>query len=250
MGVGHGPGAHRIRAESGLQPQWPVYVVAAVGWSILAVLEIVHHHGTAGTLAHAGHRTDPATHGDVWAHGLGLLGMMAVMASLVARNIRDVALHTPVDNRGRVWGWVLGGWTVAWLPALAVIVVLVGWAPGGVWALPVATALAVAWQWSPRKRLSVARCHRVLAPPLDSSTGRVACRRYGWRLGWDCVGSCAPMMVMMMVGGHSVLIVASLTGLAWYERHRRPTDDPDRSTVAMLIAAVGVVAALPALATA
>lgn len=238
----------------GRQPQWPAYVVAGVGWSVLVVLELAPLHAAGSASPHAGHGMHPApvvsgapTNG-LFVHGAGLLGMLAVMASLVSWNVRYVALRASAADRGRVSGWVIGSWAVGWLPLLVVSVGLVWVTPGGTGPLVVATVLAIAWQWSPRKRLSVARCHRVVAPPLARRAARTTCLRYGLRLGWDCASSCAPMMVVMMATGHSVLVVAPLTALAWYERRRRPHHDPGRVRTSVVLAVVGLIAAMVGLA--
>lgn len=254
--------------RAGRQPQWVAYGVAAVGWSVLVGLEIgrLRLVGTtsspyAGATMHAGRdmsggmtETGPHSHG-MTTHVVGLLAMLAVMTPLVAWDARFAALRAPSVYRRRVPGWVLTGWAVGWTPLLVVIAavtatlgIALGQARfGEVILLVVLTVVAIAWQWTPRKRVSLARCHRVLAPPLSRPQARAACLRYGIGLGNECGISCAPMMMVMMVAGHSVPVVAALTAVAWYER-RRPHHDPGTMATSMMLACVGVIAVVLVLA--
>ncbi|MGV9713749.1 copper chaperone [Gordonia sp. NPDC003424] len=250
--------------RSGRQPQWPAYAVAAVGWSVLVALEIVRLRSLGSTApvhvehaVHAGHdmsagmaESGSPGHG-VSTHVVGLLAMLAVMTPLVASDARYTALRAPSGYRRRVPGWVLTGWAVGWVPLLAstaVVTAVLGLAVervafGEALLLIVFTVAAVVWQWTPRKRLSLARCHRVLAPPLARHRARITCLRYGVGLGNECGISCAPMMMVMMIAAHSVYVVAPLTALAWYERRRRPHHDPGRLMTSVILALVGGIAA-------
>ena len=180
-------------------------------------------------------------------HGVVLLAMIAAMSPLVAANARFVALRTPRRTR---WGTamsLLGGWCAVW--ALAVVPLacaawLLGQGLGAPAAALAATSIAVGWQGTGWKRRSLGRCHRVFAPPLPLDKARRSCRAFGRGLGVDCVSSCAPMMVLMMVSNHSVMMAAPLTGVAYYERRHRPHHDPDRAGTSFVIALVGCLAAL------
>jgi hypothetical protein len=180
-------------------------------------------------------------------HGLGLCAMVAVMVPLVGANVRFAALRVPRRARRRTAIAVTGGWAGVWIIGMVVLAgatrLLVG--VGDTWgAAVVVTVVAVSWQWTRWKRRSLSRCHRVLAPPLESARARRACRAFGRGLGGNCLGSCAPMMALMMVSAHSLLVVAPLTAVAWYERRRRPHHDPARAGTSIVIALVGGVAAL------
>jgi predicted metal-binding membrane protein len=175
--------------------------------------------------------------------------MVAVMAPLIARNVRYVAMRSPRRDRAGVSVDVVAGWAVAWGAAAIVLGVgtwLLADAAGELAAIGLLTGIAVAWQYSTRKRLSLARCHRVLAPPLDRQASRRVSRRFGVGLGRDCVLSCWPLMALMAVAGHNPLVVASSVGVAWYERCRRPHHDPGTRETALVIAATGAAAFLAA----
>ena len=139
-------------------------------------------------------------------------------------------------------GDVVAGWAVVWAVAAGTLglgTVLVGGTTGGPAAIALVTGLAAGWQFTGLKRRSLARCHRLLAPPLDRGRSHRTCRRLGVVLGRDCVLSCWPLMALMAVAGHNPLVVASTLGVAWYERRRRPHHDPATTGTALAIAAVG-----------
>ncbi|MFW0795279.1 DUF2182 domain-containing protein [Gordonia sp. CPCC 205515] len=257
--------------RAGRHPQWIAYAVAAVGWVVLVGVEIIRLRttGSPEVMAdmHVGHdmtggmagmtESGPHTHG-VTTHIVSLLAMLAVMTPMVAADARYAALRAPSGYRRRVPGWVLGGWAVGWLPLL-IVTAFISLALGKLvettefgeaQLLVAATAVAIAWQWTSRKRLSPARCHRTLAPPLPQTQARTACLRYGLGLGNECGISCAPMMMVMMLAGHSVFVVAPLTAVAWYERRRRPHHDPGTVATSLMLAVVGVVAVLLAVVSA
>lgn len=232
------PRAAPIPAGAVPHPEQWVWGVAAAGAGALLVQALV-----ASSAGHAGHGS-----GGVLPHALGWLAMVAVMAPLVADNARFAAMRSPRAARTRVTVDVVSGWAVAWVLAAGVLGVgawLLGRTAGHLGAVALVTAAAVGWQFSPAKRRSLARCHRVLAPPLDRRRARRACSRYGLRLGRSCVSSCWPLMALMAVAGHSPLIVAASVGAAWYER-RRPHHDPATTETALLIAVIGMIAAMAA----
>ena len=197
----------------------------------------------AWAAGHPGH--DPQ---GVLPHALGWLAMIAVMAPLVADNAHYAAMRSPRAARTRVTIDVVAGWAAAWCAAAVVLAVGV-WSlsrtAGDLRAVVLVTAVAVGWQCSPVKRRSLARCHRVFAPPLDRRRARRACSRFGLRLGRDCVSTCWPLMALMAVAGHSLPVVAASVGVAWYER-RQPHHDPATTETALLVAAIGATAVVAA----
>jgi hypothetical protein len=175
-------------------------------------------------------------------HGAGMLAMMLVMTPLVAWNVRYVALRAPALLRVAVVWWVAGGWAAVWgfaLVLLAAVAWLASAAVDPVGFALVASTVAVWWQSSTWKRVALARCHRVFAPPLSRAAAGPLCRGFGFRLGRSCAVSCGPMMLLMVAGGHSVAIVAPLTAVAWYERRRRPHHDPARAATSLVVVLVG-----------
>jgi predicted metal-binding membrane protein len=219
------------------QPQWWLWAIGLVGAAALAVLFVVGQ-GSAPAAHHGG--VDLA-----WTHAVAWVAMVAVMAPLIAPNVRFAARRSPRRARGAVARDVVAGWALVWLGAAVVLglagAVLVG-TLGELVAIALLTVIAVCWQYSPRKRRSLARCHAVLAPPLDRRSAARACRAHGVALGRDCVRSCWPLMALMAVAAHDPLVVAATFGVAWYERRRRPHHDPATRVTAWVIAATGVVA--------
>jgi predicted metal-binding membrane protein len=172
--------------------------------------------------------------------------MVAVMTPLIAANVKYAALRSARRTRFGVGLAVTTGWASIWLvPAIAIA--MVSWlamvALGTVASIAVVTVVAVGWQWTEAKRLSLARCHRVFAPPLSPGRARAASRGYGRDIGRSCVVSCMPFMALMAVSGHSIVVAVPLAGTAWYERWRRPHHDPARRLTSATLAAVGIVAA-------
>ena len=222
-----------------MKPYWWLYALAAVGWLALAAAPGSHLHGgmAEGGLA-------------AWAslgeHAALSIAMVAVMTPLIAGNVRYAALRSPRRARFGVTLAVTAGWVSIWLVP-AVGIAMASWlamvALGTVASIALVTILAVGWQWSEAKRLSLTRCHRVFAPPLSPGRGRAASRCYGRDIGRSCVVSCVPFMALMAVSGHSVVVAVPVAGIAWYERWRRPHHDPARGLTSAAVAAVGVEAA-------
>jgi predicted metal-binding membrane protein len=215
------------------RPERWLFAVAGAGWLgllALGTVELVRGHGDHGALA---------------VHALGGLAMVAVMAPLVAPNVRYAAIRSPAQVRGRVSVEVAAGWALVWVGVAAVLgagAVLATSTLGALGAIGLATAVAVGWQHSAVKRRSLTRCHRIVAPPLDRRRSRRTCRRFGVRLGLDCALSCWPLMALMAVAGHDPLIAAGAVGIAWYERRRRPHHDPGTAETSLAIVAVGATA--------
>ena len=221
------------------QPQWWLWAIAALGAGVLAAVFVAGHGSArAGHQAHSG--VDLSC-----AHVAAWVAMVAVMAPLITPNVRFAARRSPRRARGSVARDVVGGWALVWLGAAVALgmggAVLVG-VLGELVAIALLTVFAVCWQYSPRKRRGLARCHAVLAPPLDRRRAARACRAYGVALGRDCVQSCWPLMGLMAVAAHDPLVVAATVGVAWYERRRRPHHDPATRATAVVIVATGVVA--------
>jgi predicted metal-binding membrane protein len=204
---------------------WPG---AAIGWAALVALALPGHHAA----------TWPT-------HATASVAMVAVMAPLVDRNARYAAARSPAPSRTAVVLDVVAGWAAVWTCAMAVlgtVSLLLSRLAGEQPAIIVVTAAAAAWQYVPVKRRGRARCHRLLAPPLDRRRSRRVCLRYGARLGRDCVLSCGPLMALMAVSAHQPLVTAGCFAVVWYERRRRPHHDPATVETALVIAAIGATA--------
>jgi predicted metal-binding membrane protein len=224
-----------LPAPSRGRPEAWLWGIAGLGWVALAVLPFAggHHHGT-GSLA---------------PHAAGYLAMVAVMAPLIAPNVRYAAVRSPSRARRAVAADVVAAWALVWIGAV-VLLGLGAWLlaeqVGHLAAIGLVTVGAAAWQWTPLKRRSLARCDRRLAPPLERRRARWASRRFGAVLGRDCVVSCGPLMALMAAAGHSVAVAAACVAVAWYERRRRPHHDPATLETSLGIAAIGATALVAA----
>jgi hypothetical protein len=206
--------------------EWWLWTAAAAGGLVLVAL------------GGAGH-----DHGSPVAHAAAGAAMVAVMAPLIARNVRYAALRSPRDARAGVAAAVVAGWALLWAGAAVVLGVGTGLLAGAVGAggaTVLATAVTVGWQRSLPKQRSLARCTRLLAPPLGRRALRASCR-YGAGLGRDCALSCWPLMALMTVAGHNPVVVAACGGVAWYER-RRPHHDPATRETSFAAVAIGATA--------
>jgi predicted metal-binding membrane protein len=224
-------------------PEWWLSLVAAGGW-----LTLTAH--TASSLA-GRHRALAQTVASNHEHlASGLAGpfvmwaaMIAVMLPLIAPNVRYVAMRTPAPRRFRAAVDVVVGWLAIWAVA-AVVLADASWlatrALGAKIAIAGFVALAIVWQYSRLKQLSVARCHRVFAPPLDPASAAGACRGFGILLGTDCVASCWAVMALMAVAGHSLFAVAPAFWILWSERRLRALHDPQPGQAAAVIAFAGL----------
>lgn len=239
----------RRRSSLQRQPQWWLTAVAVIGWLVLAGLFVAAQLAPATTAGHGGHAGHDhgagATVAGVAPHVAAGIAMVAVMLPLIAVNVRYAALRSPRRARGAVTVDVVAGWTLVWVGAalaLGVAAWLLANGIGSLAAIGLVTVVAIGWQFTLRKRLSLARCDALLAPPLNRRDSRRACRRYGVSLGLNCVQSCWPLMALMAVAAHNPLVVAALMGVGWYERQRRPHHDPGTRTTSLAIAVTGAAA--------
>ncbi|SNR24049.1 DUF2182 domain-containing protein [Blastococcus mobilis] len=245
------PVAGRLDPER--HPEWWLWAVAGAGGLVLVALVLRGWLPSPGAAPVAGHSGHHAAGGSGLApHAVAWAAMIAVMAPLITANVRHAALRSPRRARAAVMGDVVAGWAGMWAGA-AVLLGLIAWlltsTAGELGAIALLTATAIGWQCSALKRRSVARCHRLLAPPLDRARSRRACRRYGVGLGRDCVVSCWPLMALMAVAAHDPVVVLSSVGVAWYERRRRPHHDPATRGACLVLAATGATAAAVAFLT-
>lgn len=223
------------------RPDWWMWAVAGAGGLVITAQVVLGRLASAGTAGHV-HHAGGAGPGAVAAHAVGWAAMVAAMLPLIAVNVRYAAMRSPSRSRGAVTGDVVAGWAVVWAGAAVALglgTALVAGTVGGPAAIGLVTVGAAGWQLTGVKRRSLARCHRLLAPPLDRERSHRTCRRFGVVLGRDCVLSCWPLMALMAVAGHNPLVVGSTLGVAWYERRRRPHHDPATTGTALTIAAVG-----------
>jgi len=175
-------------------------------------------------------------------HSVMWAAMIAGMLPSISGNLRFVVLRCPRRLRRSVIIDVFAGWVAAWSVA-AVLLAGLAWllvhGAGRLPAVAIAFAVAAVWQLTARKRISLARCHRTMAPPLERSGARVTGRRFGLALGAECAVSCWALMLTMAVLHHHLLAVVPLTAVSWYER-MRPHAQLRQHVTASAVAAVGL----------
>lgn len=229
------------------------HVAAVVGWAVLVLHQVVGSlrmplrdalFGFEPAYALGDRNRGPASLGlDVLVHGVLWLAMIAAtMLPSIGENVRFVALRCPRRLRRAAAVDVVGGWIAAW----SVAALLIG---GAAWSLvrglgqlpavAVAFVAAAAWQLTARKRISMARCHRTLAPPVERRAARAACRSFGFGLGVECGLRCWALMLPMAVLHHRLLAVVPLAAVSWYERGR-PHALLRQRTTASVVAAIGL----------
>lgn len=227
---------------------WAVLMWSAVGWYPLGAQGSGYswqHHAVLPLAPDAAQ----ATPGALESAGMHLLLWVAMAAAtmlpLIAGNLRTIGLRSPRSRRTLATVEVAAGWSAVWVAAgaagtaalMAASAVLPGWV-----AVLLVCGAAVAWQFTRLRDAAVARCHRVLAPPLGRGASS-ACRRFGVSLGWASVLGCWPSMALMSLSGHNLLVVAVLGWLAWRDV-RLPHNRPGRWTSAAVLTGVGAVVAL------
>lgn len=231
-------------------PEGALTVAAVFGWALLMAHQVASSVGVPLIDAVVG--SEPAyLHNDqaplaltVAAHGLMWVAMIAAtMLPSINGNLRFVALRCPRRFRRAMIIDIVAGWVAAWSVAAALLAGSAWLLVHGVGALPaiaMAFAIAVVWQLTARKRLSLARCHRTMAPPLERRSARLIGRRFGLALGTECAVSCWALMLTMAVLHHHLLAVVPLAAVSWYER-MRPHAQLRQHVTASAVAAVGLV---------
>lgn len=214
---------------------WVVLIWGGLGWYPLGGPSPSGHHHPGTSPAGTGLAPTVAAFGS---HLLLWIAMVAAtMLPLIAWNLRGVGLRSPRSRRATATVEVAAGWALVWLAAGAVLtlgVVALQGVGSPVVAVTAVCALAVAWQFTPTKRVALARCHRRFAPPLGAAA-RPACLRFGSSLGRNCLLSCWAGMAMMTAASHHPLAVVALGWLSWRDR-RRPYDRPGSAiSVAVLV---------------
>ena len=229
-------------------PEWWSVVLSAVAWILLIARgslasptpDGMHHHGH--TMAAMAWPAEAAT----W-----MLMVVAMMVPLVLGNIRATAARSLWRRRDRAVASFIIGYITPWLGLGLALVPLAtlrapdSWLHGSRGAA-FGLAVAAAWQLVPAKRRALWSCHRTA--PLAPWGWRADrdCWRYGWMIGRRCVVSCWALMLACVLGGHSMTVMASASGVAAVERYlARPQE---RLLCGLLLGLALVYLALPGLA--
>jgi predicted metal-binding membrane protein len=130
----------------------------------------------------------------------------------------------------------LAMWTVCATTTLSALALV---RPGGALSLPLALALASAWQLTSLKRRALSACHRSSPLPLRGWRAIAGDGRFALRHGRGCVGSCwALMLVMAVAMSIEPLVLPALTALIYCERRSiRPRWATRRVALVLALAA-------------
>jgi predicted metal-binding membrane protein len=186
---------------------YPLLAASAVGWTLLAVAESVPSlpalcvspataEGAIARLSAAFSATAPSI--VLLASAVMLLAMMP---PLLAPPLLHVWRRSLARRRVRAVALFVLGYAVVWLGAELVLVsgwlLLGGIAPAtGPAPFAIAALVALAWQATPLKQISLNRCHG--RPPLAAFGLRAEADalRYGASHGLWCVGACWALMLL------------------------------------------------------
>jgi predicted metal-binding membrane protein len=214
---------------------YPLLAASAVGWMLLAVVESVP---SLPALC-----ISPATAGDVIARFSALftvtapgtvvlastLMLLAMMPPLLGPPLMHVWRRSLARRRIRAVALFVLGYALVWLGAELVLVS--GWlllgsfvpAAGPV-PFAIAAVLALTWQATPLKQISLNRCHG--RPPLAAFGLRAEADalRYGASHGLWCVGACWALMLLPLAASgppHWIAMLGVML-IAAVERVRAP----------------------------
>ena len=186
----------RARAAAALRwrPEWRFAVMVAVAWA--AMLAGVASHGAMSMPG------DPALRTVLAALPAWTLMAVAMMVPIALPALRHVGLNS--IRRRRQWAMTLyfAAYVTVW--ALFGVLVLAGaWAGRRVSGLddgallPVALAVAAAWQLTRAKRRALVRCRRTVALPPVGRRADAGCLRFALAQGQRCLTSCWALMAVM-----------------------------------------------------
>ena len=187
----------------------PLLAVAAGGWALLAVAQSVPSLppmcGIAGS-------------GDLQAVGWLAPMLLAMTPPLLAPALLHVWRRSLRRRRVRAAGVFLFGYAAVWCAAVASMMALLRVLDS----LALAGLIALLWQATALKQISLDRCHR--RPPLAAFGVRAETDawRYGASQGTACVGACWGLMLVAMAcpGPWQAIAMLCATFAAIAERHQ------------------------------
>ena len=184
-GVAAGPARRPLRDR----PRLAAEVAVAAAWALL----LVHPLAVAA---------------GVHAHERPTLGSWTVMAAAMMLPAAIPAAHHVAVNslrwrRHRAVATYVGAYLAVWVAYGAVLVALPARPP-----LPVALAVAAAWQVSPWQARALRACHRTVPLPPTGRRATRAVLRFGGRNAAACVATCWALMLVMAAA-------PAATHLAW-----------------------------------
>jgi predicted metal-binding membrane protein len=188
-----------------------------------------------GLAAHAGHQ-----------HQLGVGGWVAmVVAMMLPATLpvaRAVSFRSMWRRRYRAPAIFLTTYVVIWAAFGTVALAL--WSIAGT-QRPVGSGTAAgalllagaAWHLTAQHNRFLKRCHRTLPLRSRGFAADRSCVRYGAYHGWQCLGTCWPLMLAMIPGHHQPALMIAVGALSTWERVARR---PRRRVCAAILAVLAV----------
>ncbi|MGH3794117.1 MAG: DUF2182 domain-containing protein [Pseudonocardiaceae bacterium] len=215
------------RLQQRLHPRLtPLLVLLGASWLLVIVMSLMgdshehpHHRLEHSSLA--------ALLSVVAAGQLMTLAMMGPSCLPAARHVAMNTLHPARTVPAFLVGYLLP-WS-GFLAAVAVGDVTLhrlsgedGWLAQHDTVLPaLVLLLAAAWQLTPAKRACLRSCRSGRVLPAGGHRADFGALRFGTRHGLACLGSCGPMMFVMLVSGSwQLLWMLALGWLIWLEKTR------------------------------
>jgi predicted metal-binding membrane protein len=209
-------------------PEWWALTCSALAWGTMLTAG-PEWHGWLCTAPDGGFLRDIQiawSAGILRAHLAGWFAMtVAMMPPLAIPLIRHVAVRSFAARRHRAIAVFLAGslgpWLVVGIVGLPILAVapVAPLTPSTI--LAGGGLLAGAWQMTPIKRRALLRCHRTF--PLGPAGWRADrdCLHYGFVHGIDCVTSCWPLMLTVIIAAHTPAITLAVQFFTIAERRAR-----------------------------
>jgi len=230
-----------------LRPEWSLYAVAAAAWAALAV-----RAGPAIRDGSGPHQHSPQPGSDV-AHPM--LMIAAMMLPVVVPHAQAVVRRGLWAHRHRAVAAFALGYLIAWW-AFAVAgelaIAAIGRDATGAGPAMGLLVVAAAWHGTPARRALWQRCCRVA--PMAAAGRRAVRDRLGagWRTGLLCVGTCGPVMAVMLLSP-GIGTALALSGVLLAE-HRRGPNPAERvgavgqaASLVVLAGVIGLATGIPAI---
>jgi predicted metal-binding membrane protein len=229
--MGQGAGRRlldQVRWVAWAHPQFWVAGICVAAWLLLLTTPHVGSEPDAYCGIRAAGRAASASTSEMlqW-----ITMVVAMMFPLVLAQVRTIALSSAWRRRHLAMGWFLCAQLAVWLLARVCCDVLTLCFARISFAMPslagaglAAGALATAalWHFTPIKRRAAARCHRRTPVPMSGWRADLACLRHGVRNGLDCVISCWPAMLAMILVPYSLGFMAVVSCLVLADRYLWP----------------------------
>jgi predicted metal-binding membrane protein len=149
--------------------------------------------------------------------------VLAMMLPATLPTVRAVSLRSMWDRRYQAPAIFLSAYILIWAAVGAIA--LAAWRIAGFQhsvnpaaAAGVMLVVGAVWQLTPQHNRFLKRCHRTLPLGARGYAADRACVRYGAYHGRQCVGSCWPLMLVMIPGHYLPELMVTLAALSTWER--------------------------------